>query len=205
MLVYLKAIKWTAIGLVLVAAFVLLPLTYRKWRAAEDRADQVAVYAVKKEAEYYKNSLGNEVAKTPTVVLDQKGIASIKEDLQYLREEFKGVKKNLRNVEVVSNTTASILDTLRLVNRDTTIIISGTPVVAKKFSYEDEYNSVTGIVRPDTTEVDLDIKVPLTTVVLWERKKFLGLKIGRKQYSNETTSKNKKVRIVDSEVILRKK
>lgn len=192
-MVYLKYAKVIGIVAILVAALVLMPLFYSKWRDAEARVDQVSSYAVSKsrDVSYYKNALNQEVAAKEAIVLDRKAFNELREDFQYLQQEFKGVKKNLRNIEQITKITASVHDTLVISNHDT--LVMNQQAVA--FSWQDDFNSIEGIVFKDSTLLSLDTEIPITMVVLWERKKFLGLKIGKREFSVQATSPNESARI----------
>jgi hypothetical protein len=202
-MIYLKYLKYATIALILLAAFVLMPMFYNKWRQAEEKIDQVAKYATTRDQEitYYKNELQREVAKGNALVMDRQAFKELKDDFQYLTEEFKGVKNNLKNVEQVTRITASIIDTLKIPTKDSSIVINNTNYLAKTFEYKDNYNKVTGVVVNDSASIKLDIKVPLEMVVLWERSKILGIRIGRKKYHMEGTSKNESVKITGLENI----
>lgn len=202
-MIYLKYLKYGVIILTLIAAFVLMPMFYNKWRQAEDKVNQVAKYATTRDQEitYYKNELQREVAKGNALVMDRQAFKELKDDFQYLTEEFKGVKKNLKNVEQVTRITASIIDTLKIPTKDSLVVINNTNYLAKTFEYKDAYNKVTGVVVNDSASIKLDIKVPLEMVVLWERSKILGIRIGRKKYHIEGTSKNESVKITGLENI----
>lgn len=198
-MIYLQYLKWGIIGLILLSAFILMPLFYNKWRDSEAREKQLTEYVNKKSTEvrHYKNELGKEVAKNELLELDRKSFKALQEEFSYLHKEFDGVKKNLRNVEHVTQITAQIIDSLKLPTNDTTMVINNEIVNVKTFDYQDDYNRVSGIVMKDSTSVHLEIEVPLDGVVYWERKWFLGKKI----YTTEMTSKNSKVHITKLESI----
>lgn len=202
-MIYLKYLKYATIALILLAAFVLMPMFYNKWRQAEDKANQVAKYATTRDQEitYYKNELQREVAKGNALLMDKQAFKELKDDFQYLTKEFNGVKKNLKNVEQVTRITASIIDTLKIPTKDSSVVINNTNYLAKTFEYKDQYNKVSGVLVNDSANIKLDIKVPLEMVVLWERSKILGIRIGRKKYHIEGTSKNESVKITGLENI----
>ena len=202
-MIYLLYLKFATIALILLAAFVLMPMFYNKWRQAEDKANQVAKYATTRDQEitYYKNELQREVAKGNALLMDKQAFKELKDDFQYLTKEFNGVKKNLKNVEQVTRITASIIDTLKIPTKDSSVVINNTNYLAKTFEYKDQYNKVSGVLVNDSANIKLDIKVPLEMVVLWERSKILGIRIGRKKYHIEGTSKNESVKITGLENI----
>lgn len=166
-----------------------VPILFKKWRDAEHRSEQLAKYAKSKseDATFYKNALGQQVIKKEVVTLDRKAFNQIHQDFSYLQQEFSGIKKNLKNIEQITKLTTSVRDTLVLANRDT-LVMNQQAVV---FSYEDEWNYAKGLVFKDTTILDLKIEVPVDLIVLWERKKILGLKIGKKEFTAHATSNNK--------------
>lgn len=206
-MVYLNYLKYGIIAIILLAAFVLMPMFYNKWRQAEDKTNQVADYATTRDQEitYYKNELKREVAKGNALIMDRNAFLELKSDFQYLTEEFKGVKKNLKNVEQVTRVTANILDTLNIPLRDSSVVINNNTYASRVFDYDDGYNAVSGIIIGDSASISLDIDVPLDILVTWERKRILGLKIGRKKYLVQGTSKNESVKITSLEnIVIRK-
>lgn len=202
-MVYLNYLKYGIIAIILLAAFVLMPMFYNKWRQAESKANQVTAYATTRDQEitYYKNILDREVAKGNSLSMDRKAFLELKDDFKYLTEEFKGVKKNLKNVEQITRITASLVDTLDIPVRDSLIVIDNTTYPSRVFDYRDTYNSVSGIIIGDSATIKLDINVPLEIVAIWERKRILGLRIGRKKYLVQGTSKNESVKITGLENI----
>lgn len=70
----------------------------------------------------------------------------------------------------------------------------------RTFDNHYEWFRIHGRVTADTLIVDLSVPVPLECVVIWERKKILGLRIGKKEWFKETTSANPHVTITKDEI-----
>jgi hypothetical protein len=189
---YIQLIKWIGIGLILLSAFVGMPLMYSKWRDAERKTNEVAEYAKTRDQEvsYYKNELANQVASVKDLKLSRDAFNEIRSEYSELRKEFGDIKRNLKNVTQITAMTAKLIDTLQFANRDTTLIINNHPVAVKNFDYFDGYNYVEGYIIGDSTSLVMELIVPIKGVVTWKRDKFLGLRIGKKRYSFEATSSN---------------
>jgi hypothetical protein len=204
---YLKTIKWVAIGLILVAAFVILPLIYHKWREAEARADSLGSYAKSKDdsVSYYQNKLGQEVAVKQAVELDYKALQTLSNDrhLEYLKQ-FEGLKSNLKNLTVATNVTAQAVANFQGKLTDTTVTIDSVSHKAWTFLNEDTYTREEGTVIPDLSKVitKISMEVPIQGALFWQRKKILFLRIGKKQWRSEFTSPNPHVRLTKTEQLL---
>lgn len=117
-------------------------------------------------------------------------------------KEFSAVKASLRNLETAVQVQATATADLKLSTKDTTIVIAGDTVKTRKFGYLDDYNKVSGYLSGDTTVmIAARIQVPIQGVVYWQRRKWLFLRVGRKEYYSQFTSPNSWVKIQNSEVI----
>jgi len=197
----------TIIQIVVILMALSAPFFALKWRDAEGRETMVSQYAIAKdkEIEYYRNSLNEQVAKTDAVLLETKSLKKLAEDnsLKWLKE-FEGVKKNLRNVEVATNLNTQTIAEFTATGTDTTILIDSVETPAFTFVNKNEWIDESGTVIPSLKKVDTKIKVtvPIEAVLYWERKKVIGLRIGRKQYKVEVKSKNPYTTILQADQLL---
>lgn len=167
---------------------------------AENELEQAVKFAnvASQTAVEYKNKNGELITKTEVLELSLSNTQKLRETerLKFLKQ-FDGLKKDIRNLEMAGSFEW-------LIDEDsvpsTTINIPCTDSL-KVFKYEliDEFNTIRALVV-DTPQ--LDIRVPLYPILLWERsKKFLWWKVGPKQYSLESFSPNKLVKITKQEII----
>jgi hypothetical protein len=150
----------------------------------------------------YKNKNDQLVVQTEILELQANTVKDLakRQELQWLKE-FEGLKKNLKNLEsgyklqaLATDSVKAKLETLQLFSIDykgDTIIYKGM-----QFVYTDEFTTLTAKqLTSDSINVKYSVKVPLSGVVYWHRKWFLG----KKTYKAEVTSSNPNVEI--SEVL----
>jgi hypothetical protein len=157
----------------------------------------------KQQLTYYQNKLERETAKVGVLNLTLNSARDLinNERLAFV-QQFNGVNKRLNNLEQVSRTTALVVSEWRIPLRDTVLVnIDSTLTTARVFSYADSLNRVSGIIVGDQITPKIEIMVPLQGVVYWERRKILGLRIGRKKWFSDITSTNPAVKIKEHEVI----
>jgi hypothetical protein len=165
-------------------------------------------------ARTYINLHGQEVSKNIVLTQDLRNAKELKNNEAFkMASETKGVKKNLRNLEEVSNTVLSTQFTLVLPLKDTLISkgvsldtgwwIHGVQPFFKTFNYVDKYNNtLKGVIDQDTIQVEAQIPTDIEGVVYWQRKhKFLGIRYGAKQSFSELKSTNPWVKIKDQHTI----
>lgn len=166
---------------------------YKKWRLAVAEKSSVIQLQGKtaKSVEYYQNKLKQEVAKNETLQLESKTLRQLQKEGQLeTLQQFNGLKRSLRNLE-------NIITTKTTVSNSAAIPITIDSAGNSKFSYDDTFWGVDGMIRNDTIFVTDTTLVPLDIVVYWKKKWFLG----RKHYKAEATSENKKARITGLESI----
>ena len=167
---------------------------------------------------YFKNGWGRETARSAVLDLTLRNAQRLQSDerLAWVRQ-FESVNKRMNNLESATRTVAQAVGSFTMPLKDTSLILSGwlndstwlalgdtadrAPTPARVFDNTNEWIRVRGIITDDTVTVRVNTKVPIESVVVFERKKVLGLKIGRKQWFQETASPNPYVRITESTVI----
>lgn len=168
---------------------------YRQQKLETDSAIALTGESQKK-IEIYENKLGNQVSKNEALEFNLRTVQRLRkeEQLGWL-EQFESLKKSLKNLEYAQQINAKALQDLDITVSDTTIYItkSGdtTTVTAKKLNYIDKWTSVKGTVYDTTADLKIEMNVPISTVVYWERKWFLG----KKTWQVEATSENPYVAI----------
>lgn len=182
-------------------------IMFKKWQHAEGQVTQLTDYVKVKDAEteHYKNQYGRQVAKTDALQIDFdtfKKISSDK-DLEWI-QQFEGVKKSLKNLEVTTQVNAKAVADFKLTGTDTTIMVDGKSTPGFNFGVDDQWLKVEGIVLPETKYVQalVEVNVPIEGVLYWQRKKILGLRIGKKTWKSEFTSPNPHVTIMNNNQIL---
>lgn len=160
---------------------------------AQTERDQAVAIATqqKEETTHYKNAYNQEVArvKSTQISLDNVNRLIETKELSWLKQ-FNGLKKKYRNLEQASSVDMSFHGD-SIIRRTVYVPCSDT---LKLFRYyiHDEYNFIDAVVL-DTPIFEL--RAPIYIVNPWERKKFLGLRIGKKEYFLEATTPNKLIRI----------
>jgi hypothetical protein len=159
------------------------------------------------ELSYYKSKYNTEIAKSERLTLSvynaQKLINT--ERLAWIKQ-FNGVNKRLNNLENTTKTTAQLVANFKIPLSDTTIVQPDSTVLrARKFNNNNKWIELNGIILPDTVNIQPVVNVPIQEVLYWQRKKFLFLRIGKKEYFSEVTSPNPYVKFTQHEVIRIKK
>lgn len=131
--------------------------------------------ALQKDVETWIDKEGKAHARAETAEAGLQQVKDVIPEVTELRKQVSGLNKNLRNLEgfIKTEWTINVGGTAPLT--DTVIIRDGTPVAAKHFSYRDDWNSLTGIISPDPSEVEFefDIRDSLTLVSYWQGSGFL--------------------------------
>lgn len=159
--------------------------------------------------EYFKNAWGRETARSAVLDLTIRNARRLQSDerLAWVRQ-FESVNKRMNNLESATRTVARAVGEFKI-PIDTTTQQGWTwlddstwlqPNV-RTFDNHNEWIHIRGTITADTVVVYADAKVPIESVVVFERKKFLGLRIGRKQWFTESASPNPYVKITESTVI----
>jgi len=166
---------------------------------AENERDQVATLTNELQSEItkYQNENGNTINQVRTLQLTLDNLERLKESerLSFLKQ-FANLKKDLRNLESAGSFEWLIVED----SVPSSVVYIPCKDSVKVFHYllQDEFNTIDAMVI-DTPKVK--IRVPFYPVVLWDRKKWLGMKIGKKVYYNESYSPNQLVDITRQELI----
>lgn len=156
------------------------------------------VTAGKSQLAQYKNSNGILINKTELLELTLSNTQKLAdtERLRYLKE-FDKLKKDLRNLQNAGSFEWMLVeDSIPF----TEVVIPCKDSI-KLFHYNllDEFNHISAMVL-DTPKVE--IRVPFYTTLLWERRhKFLWWRVGKKEYSVESYTPNKLVKVTKQELI----
>lgn len=169
-------------------------------RLAENEREQAVKFAdgLNSTIKQYANKNGELISKTEVLELTLNNAQRLRETerLKFLKQ-FDGLKRDLRNLEM-SGSFEWLIDEDSIPSTEITLPCTDSLNV---FKYEliDEFNTIRALVV-DTPQVD--IRVPFYPILLWERsKKFLWWKVGPKQYSLESFSPNKLVKITKQEIV----
>lgn len=162
-------------------------------------------------ARTYINLYNEEVSHNKVLELSMRNVGALRNtpELAFVKK-FAGVNKKMNNLEETIKVQADVIARLKLSNHDTLAqtqnFASPQPdsIAGKSFTYGDEYNIINGLVLPDTTQLFVDIQVPIDGVVYWQKKHhfiFKNWRFGKKEYFSELSSPNKWVHISQHEFI----
>ncbi len=186
-------------SLLLILTFALITIGLG-WRVAfleekvafvEDERDQAVNVATGKKdsTTFYKNKYGEEVAKVKQTEISQGNLKRLLEtrDLSSLKH-FDDINKRMSNIESLVTTSMSIrADSIPLVP-----VIVRDSIKAFEWKIKDEFNDIYAVVL-DTPKFIMN--VPVHTVAIWQRRKFFGLRIGKRDWFTESFTPNKLVKI----------
>ena len=152
---------------------------------------------------FYKNKLGRETAKTQILDLSLRNARELRNsDRLNFINQFEGINNRLNNLVEVSQSNARFIREFKLPLRDTFLLnVDSTLLPAKVFNYSDSLNNISGTIIGKEIKPRIEITVPLQGAMYWQRKKILGLRIGRKKWFSDLTSTNPFVTIKSQEVI----
>lgn len=167
--------------------------------------DQAIAFATteKSRTTFYINRLGRETAKTQLLQLSLHNAKELVSSprLNFIKQ-FEGVNPRMNNLDEVSQAQVLVSKKFDLPLRDFTVHSpDSTRTPVKTFAYKDSLNSISGTIWGERIHPIIEITVPLQGVIYWQRKKILGLRIGRKRWFSEITSTNPLVKIKSQEVI----
>ena len=144
-----------------------------------------------KEAITWKDESGKWRSKAEAVEVTNSELKNVKE-LEYLSEEFEGIKNSLKNLENYNKigSITTIDKTIKL--KDTTIYTIDNQVIkASTFQYNDKWDNISGIIVSDSIQWKVFHKDSLEVVQYWDRTWFLG----KKKYFTEIKSANPNTKI----------
>lgn len=201
-------LKISAIVVLCVGCFVVLPYVYRQNQKNKTRVDDLVAYTriQNDSAVVYQNRYNALVYQYDVARMDQQTMAKIREELAGITGRFNNLKDKLNNVESLSKTTLSAVSEMRGTMVDTVIVRDSVPTDAWRFNVGDSLYSVSGVVIPSTKEITVTpaLRAEIYQVVYWRRKKFLFLRIGKKELKTEITSNNPYVTISGHKVITKR-
>jgi len=193
----LKTIGIIAIILILIYAWGVTQYALKQKEEKElaqterDQAVSIATQT-REEVTRYKNAYDNEVArvKDAQITIDNVNRLIETKELSWLKQ-FESLNRKYKNLEKATSIAMSFRsDSIKRIT--ITAPCENDSIKLFRFYVHDEYNFIDAVVL-DTP--DFEIRVPLHIAYLWERKKFLGLRIGKKEYFNEVVSPNKLISI----------
>lgn len=164
-------------------------------------------------ATFYKNKYGIEVATNKQLTLTARDAVKLAEtqNLQFLKQ-IEGLRRNYSNLEQAIQVQAKLVfeKTLPLgafdtehniiFNPDTSIFIN-SPAIERTFQYKDQYNFIQGRIVNDSVSIKGSSEVPINGAIYWNRKKFLGIGIGKKLYESAFFTPNPFAKITGTETI----
>ncbi len=177
----------------------------KKIRQLYDEREQALAFAniQKSNTTFYKNKFGHETAKTQILDLSLRNARELRSSdrLKFIAQ-FDGINNRLNNLVEVSQSNARFISEFKLPLRDTFLLnVDSTLLPAKVFTYKDSLNNISGTIIGKEIKPRIEITVPLQGAMYWQRKKILGLRIGRKKWFSDLTSTNPFVTIKSQEVI----
>lgn len=165
---------------------------------------------------YYVNAYGRQTARLKTSELTNRNMKELMEtrELEWVKQ-FRSVKKNAKNLESASQVGAVATGTFSmplelnefyLFDKDGNLVKKPIDTVAvcptRHFDNHNEWFRIQGKVTADSIVVTPMVPIKLESVVTWERKrKFLGIRFGKKEYYSEISSPNPYVEITEVKVI----
>lgn len=183
------------------------------WQERQLRAEAVEAAKVREQGitTFYRNKLGEEVARARAIALDGRQKDLIRLYTDSLQHHFDIKLKQLESsmkAEVRGRAAATGIPT-----RDSIIYrVTGHDTLALKtrpFTYTDDFNEITGLIWPsDSVDVAVSYRVPIRAIVYWQRPRLFGFGprwFTRKRYFGEATSKNPDARVEGLEVVVVKK
>lgn len=163
---------------------------------------------------YYVNAYGRQTARLKTSELTNRNMKELMEtrELEWVKQ-FKSVKKNAKNLESASqiSAVATGLFSIPLSDmaidvgvKDSNIVTIDTLHLCPTRHFDNHYEwfRIQGTVTADSIVVTPMVPIKLESVVVWERKrKFLGIRCGKKEYYGESSSPNPYVTITENKII----
>lgn len=144
------------------------------------------------QTKFYVNQFQEQVGKTKKMELSKQTLEALMKSKE--AEWIKKFDAKPKQIESATHTEVSIDgENILLIPMEDTIVYRKTFL----WKIKDEYNDILARVV-DTPR--LRINIPLYELEIWQRKKFLGLRIGKKEWYKEITSPNKLVKL-NSQVI----
>ncbi len=204
------------LGGAVILLWVTLALLIKRLDTVKTQRDQAIEFSNSRQdsLEYFKNAWGRETARSAVLDLTLRNAQRLQSDerLAWVRQ-FESVNKRMNNLESATRTVARTVGTFSIPTQpvdttgfdkwwnDSTFWQTEDLALTRTFDNRDEWIRLQGTITDDTVVVRANALVPIENVVVFERKKILGLRIGRKQWFSETASPNPYVTITESTVI----
>lgn len=156
---------------------------------AQDERDQAVAIVTKKteETTFYINKYNQEVAKVKSTEISLDNVNRLIESKEFeWLKRFETLKKKYQNLEQATSIKMSFRGDSII--RRTIYMPCADTVKLFRYYIHDEFNHIDAVVL-DTPV--FQSRIPINIVGLWERKKFLGLRIGKKEWFIEATTPNK--------------
>jgi hypothetical protein len=150
------------------------------------------------EIDFYKTKDSLSVASVEKLTLTKKELEKYNSELTQTIKDL-GIK--IKRLESASSTITKTEVKIAVPVKDTIIIERAAPVPVKAFSWEDNWVSVSGIIRDEQVRCDVQSVDTLIQAVYRVPKKFWFIKWGTKAIRQEVVSKNPHTRIVYTEYI----
>lgn len=160
--------------------------------AQEERDQAVAIAANKtEETTFYINKYNQEVAKVKSTEISLDNVNRLIESKEFeWLNRFETLKKKYKNLASASSVSVSFKGDS--VIKRTIYVPCADTIKLFRYYIHDEFNHIDAVVL-DTPV--FQFKAPIYIADLWQRKKVLGLRIGRKEYFREATTPNKLITI----------
>lgn len=209
MIAHLKFLKWIVIAGVLLAAFVGFPYYYQQNELNKQRTSQAITFfmVARDSAILYQNKYKETVTQVEAARVDAATLSKLREDLKDITSRFDNLNKKLNNVEQLSKTTVAAVAEFSGGLVDTVVVRDSAQVAAFKFEVGDQHFQVEGLAIPSLKQVQLkpSFSAEIYAVTYWQRKrKFLGIRFGKKEYKSEITSDNPYLKVSQHRVVIRK-
>ncbi len=227
-------VKAILVGVIVIMALLaMVALQNEKIKSLKSDNEQLTTYAKREHdtAQLYINKYGYSVAKATALELSLANANELRNsDKLNFVNEFAGVKKSLKNLESTTRSITvvehewdlALIDTiLSAINNNgfaTTADFIDMPntfsiseidsinaIPAQKFHYEDSLNRISGVIVGDRIKPSIHVVIPIEGVVYWQRKKVLGIRIGKRNWFSEIKTTNPIATIKQNELTIIRK
>jgi hypothetical protein len=159
------------------------------------------------QSDLYITKIGNLAATNRNLQLTQKSMERYLQDslFSFLQENDR-LKRKLKNLERVQASQAQI-DTSFILSIDSVVHINelGDTISFQSYTYQDEWVDLKARAIGDSLALKLRLSAQINSITYWQRKKFLFLRIGKKQYFTEVSSENPYLDITGVQSVVRRK
>lgn len=157
----------------------------QRQKAEIERLD-TNIEAINSEAVRFKTKAGKDAETVQALTLKRDELELFN---SRLTEQVANLRLKLRDVKAVH----TIESELRI---DTVLVTEKTEVPNQyKFSYDDSWNKISGVVSPDTTKLEFSSVDTLDIISHVKQKRFLFFRIGKPKIRTTVTNQNPKSRL----------